>query len=175
MRLLPNWHPVKSLAMVKAAVANVLLGHKVLYITMEMDELGISQRFTSQMMKMDVNNLLNFEAEVKSNIEEFVKDKEDKNLLRITQFPGGQMTVNSIRAYHNQLMLRGWKPNLIIIDYVGEMADDPNGDVAEGLIFGFRSRFGRIQSDHSHNRKQGKAHADNCFFLLCHEYKINSR
>ncbi|MCK8265753.1 hypothetical protein LW980_17950, partial [Erwinia amylovora] len=38
----------------------------------------------------------------------------------------GQMTVNSIRAYHSQLVLRGWKPNLLIIDYVGEMADDPN-------------------------------------------------
>lgn len=116
----------KSLAMVKAAVANVLLGHKVLYITMEMDELGISQRFTSQMMKMDINNLINMEVEVKKNIEEFCADKDDKNLLRITQFPGGQMTVNSIRAYHSQLVLRGWKPNLLIIDYVGEMADDPN-------------------------------------------------
>ena len=115
----------KSLALVKAAVANVLLGHKVLYITMEMDELGIAQRFTSQFAKLDINNLLSFRPEIESTIEEFVKDKEDKNQLIIKQFPGGQMDVNGIRAYHNQLMLRGWKPNLIIIDYVGEMKDDP--------------------------------------------------
>ena len=116
----------KSLAMVKAAVANVLMGHKVLYLTMEMDELGIAQRFTSQMLKKDINNLLNMEVEIRKEIEEFCFDKAEKNLLRVTQFPGGTMTVNHIRAYYNQLMLRGWKPDLLIIDYVGEMADDPN-------------------------------------------------
>lgn len=115
----------KSLAMCKAAVANVLLGHKVLYLTMEMDWVGISQRFTSQFMKLDINNLLNFQKEIKQTVEEFGKDKADKNMLVVKQFPGGQLDVNGIRSFHNQLALRGWKPNLIIIDYVGEMKDDP--------------------------------------------------
>jgi hypothetical protein len=116
----------KSLALVKAAVANVLLGHKVLYLTMEMDWLGISQRFTSQLMKLDINNLLNFQDEIKRTIDEFGKDKADKNMLIVKQFPGGQLDVNGIRAFHNQQVMRGWKPNLLIVDYVGEMADDPN-------------------------------------------------
>ena len=116
----------KSLAMVKAAVANVLLGHKVLYLTMEMDEVGIAQRFTSQLFKYDVNNLLGMEGEIRKAVEDFKHDKADPNQLIITQFPGGQLDVNGIRAYCNQLTLRGWKPNLLIIDYVGEMKDDPN-------------------------------------------------
>jgi replicative DNA helicase len=61
----------KSLALVKAAVENVLLGHKVLYITLEMDELGIVQRFTSQFAKKDINNLRDMKDEIKATIEEF--------------------------------------------------------------------------------------------------------
>lgn len=116
----------KSLALVKAAVANVMLGHKVLYLTMEMDELGISQRFTSQFAKRNINALRENKDDIIREIEEFKRDKADPNLLHIKQFPGGMLDVNGIRAYVSQLELRGWKPNLIIVDYVGEMKDDPN-------------------------------------------------
>lgn len=116
----------KSLALVKAAVANVLLGHKVLYLTMEMDEVGIAQRFTSQFTKIDINILRECKEEVKKTIAEFTKDKDDSNLLIVKQFPGGMIDVNGIRAFCSQLEIRGWKPALIIIDYVGEMKDDPS-------------------------------------------------
>lgn len=116
----------KSLALVKAAVANVLLGHKVLYLTMEMDEVGIAQRFTSQFSKLDINNLVNTKEAVIKTIEEFKKGYADPNLLHVKQFPGGQLDVNGIRSFVSQLELRKWKPNLIIVDYVGEMKDDPS-------------------------------------------------
>jgi replicative DNA helicase len=116
----------KSLALVRGAVQNVLLGHKVLYLTMEMDQVGIASRFTSQFAKLDINNLLGVKDEVYKTVEEFGKDKEDPNLLYVKQFPGGVMDVNGIRAFVSQLDLRKWKADLIIIDYVGEMKDDPN-------------------------------------------------
>lgn len=115
----------KSLALVRGAVSNVVLGHKVLYLTMEMDELGISQRFISQFAKLDINNLRGVKDEVYKTVEEFKKNWDDPNLLHVKQFPGGVMDVNGIRAYIAQLELRKWKPNLVIIDYVGEMKDDP--------------------------------------------------
>jgi len=115
----------KSLALTKAAVSNVLLGHKVLYLTMEMDELGIAQRFTSQLAKLDINNLIGVKDEVYKIMEDFKNGWEDPNLLHIKQFPGGVMDVNGIRAFMAQLEFRGWKPNLLIVDYVGEMRDDP--------------------------------------------------
>jgi len=115
-----------SLALVRGAVQNVLLGHKVLYLTMEMDELGIMQRFTSQFAKLDINNLRAVKDEVYRTVEEFKKDWDDPNLLHVKQFPGGEMDVNGIRAYIAQLELRKFKPNLVIVDYVGEMKDDPN-------------------------------------------------
>lgn len=116
----------KSLALVKAAVANVLLGHHVCYLTMEMDELGIMQRFTSQFAKLDHNNLRGVKDEVYRTIEEFKKGFDDSNLLHVKQFPGGQIDVNGIRSYLAQLELRKWKPTLLIVDYVGEMKDDPS-------------------------------------------------
>jgi len=115
-----------SLALCRSAVQNVLLGHRVLYLTMEMDEVGIASRFTSQFAKLDINNLLGVKDEVYRTVEEFGKDKDDHNLLHIKQFPGGVMDVNGIRAFVSQLELRKWKPNLLIVDYVGEMKDDPS-------------------------------------------------
>lgn len=116
----------KSLALVKAAVQNVLLGHKVLYLTMEMDELGIAQRFTSQFAKVDINALADSRNKIEKTIDHFLAGKEDTDLLHIKQFPGGSIDVNGIRAFMAQLELRKFKPDLLIVDYVGEMKDDPN-------------------------------------------------
>lgn len=116
----------KSLAMCKASVENVKRGKKVLYITMEMDELGISQRFTSQWIGCDINNLMMSKQRIISFVEDFKKDKLDSNMLIIKQFPGGTMDVNAIKAYYSQLVMRGFKPDLLVVDYVGEMKDDPN-------------------------------------------------
>jgi hypothetical protein len=112
--------------MCKTAVDNVKLGKKVLYITMEMDELGIAQRFTSQYFEKDINNLFGSKNKIIQEVEEFRKDKMDPNMFVIKQFPGGTMDVNGIRAYYSQLVMRGFKPDLLIVDYVGEMKDDPN-------------------------------------------------
>ena len=110
----------------KASVENVRRGKKVLFITMEMDELGISQRFTSQMFTKDVNNLLSEKESILQEIEQFKQDKYDPNMLVVKQFPGGTLDVNGIRAYYSQLVMRGFKPDLLVVDYVGEMKDDPN-------------------------------------------------
>lgn len=54
-----------------------------------------------------------------------VEGTEDKRLLVIKQFPAGTMTVNTLRAYMQQLHMIGFKPDLLIIDYIGEMKDYP--------------------------------------------------
>ena len=115
-----------SLAMIKASVENVKRGKKVLYVTMEMDELGISQRFTSQFFGKDVNSLSSQKDEIMKEIETFKEDKHDPNMFVVKQFPGGTLDVNGIRAYYSQLAMRGFKPDLLVVDYVGEMKDDPN-------------------------------------------------
>jgi replicative DNA helicase len=116
----------KSLALVKAAVQNVLKGHKVLYITLEMDEVGIAERFMSQFALKPINYLFQNKNDIVAHVHDWMKAYENPNRLIVRQFPGGSVDVNTIRAYHSQLQLYGFKPDLVIIDYIGEMRDDPN-------------------------------------------------
>jgi replicative DNA helicase len=116
----------KSLALVGAALKNVqLLGKKVLYISLEMDEDSIAERFDAQISNVEINSLQQNKDIVKKAFESFMSDKEDGRVLIIKQFPAGSMTVNTLRAYMQQLYMTGFKPDLVVIDYIGEMQDYP--------------------------------------------------
>ena len=121
----------KSLALVATTVANLKLGHKVLYISLEMDEDRTAERFDAQLgdcsrtMGLSIKNLSEKENVVIQGLGEFISDYDDKKLLVIKQFPGGQMDIPTLRAYFSQVKLRGFIPDVVIIDYVGEMKDYP--------------------------------------------------
>jgi replicative DNA helicase len=117
----------KSLALVSAAVQNLNnLGKKVLYVSLEMDEDKIAERFDAQFANVEINKIQEKSDIVKKALMEKTEDKEDKRLLVIKQFPAGSMTVNTLKAYMQQLYMTGFKPDLVIIDYIGEMKDHPN-------------------------------------------------
>jgi replicative DNA helicase len=116
----------KSLALVKAAVENVKQGKKVVFITLEMDWIGICKRFTSQFTEKPHNFLMNHKDEIIDLVNLYTKELDDKNLLVVKQFPSGSIDVNDIRSFISQLQLYGYKPDMVIVDYVGEMKDFPN-------------------------------------------------
>jgi hypothetical protein len=130
----------KSLALVVAALKNMDKGKKVLYITLEIDQDAVAERFDSQIANIDitkeevsdrgitVKNLLDKKEIVFELIEDYVKTVSPSNrqLLVIKQFPGGSMGMNDFRAYYQQSALHGFKPDLVIIDYIGEMRDYPD-------------------------------------------------
>lgn len=117
----------KSLALVTAARKNIQeLGKKVLYVSLEMDQDKIAERFDAQFTPIDINQIKEKSDFVKSALSEQTEDKDDKRLLVIKQFPAGSMTVNTLRAYMQQLYMIGFKPDLVVIDYIGEMKDYPN-------------------------------------------------
>ena len=116
----------KSLALVGAALQNVLqLGKKVLYISLEMGEDAIAERFDAQLADVNINELQNMREKVYEAFNEFSKDKEDKRMLVIKQFPAGAMSISSLKAYMQQLQMFGFVPDLLVIDYIGEMKDYP--------------------------------------------------
>jgi replicative DNA helicase len=115
----------KSLALVSASLRNVQLGKKVLYVSLEMDEDKIAERFDAQIANININEIKDKSDVVMNALSEKVQDKEDKRLLVIKQFPAGSMTVNTLRAYMQQLYMIGFTPDLVIIDYIGEMKDFP--------------------------------------------------
>lgn len=122
----------KSLALVRAAVANMNKGKKVLYVSLEIDQDAVAERFDAQLADpgkefgVSINNLLGKKDVVIQSLREYVEDYDDKMRLIIKQFPPGEMGVSDFRAYFSQIVLRGFKPDLVIVDYIGEMKDYPN-------------------------------------------------
>lgn len=121
----------KSLALVKAAVENVNKGFKVAFVSVEMDWVSISKRFTSAYAGMPYAKLVSQKEEIKNILEYKTLEYEDKNRLVVKQFPAGSIDVNDIRAYLNQLELYGFVPDVLIVDYPGEMKDTPGVAVWE--------------------------------------------
>jgi len=117
----------KSLALVTAALRNIVqLGKKVLYVSLEMDEDKIAERFDAQISNIEINKLRDNKDLIKQALEEQTKDIDNKKMLVIKQFPAGSMTVNILKAYIQQLHMTGFSPDLLIVDYIGEMKDFPN-------------------------------------------------
>lgn len=117
----------KSLALVTAALRNVLyLGKRVLYISLEMDQDKIAERFDAQFANLPINELQKNKDLVKKAVDEFKSKRDDSKMLVIKQFPAGSLTVNTLRAYLQQLSIIGFNPDLLIVDYIGEMQDYPD-------------------------------------------------
>jgi replicative DNA helicase len=111
----------KSLALAKGAIANLQLDRKVLYLSLEMDEYKTANRFDALLTNTPIQALIQERKEVIKNLKNFNKFHATPNSLYVKQFPAGTANVVTIRAYLSQLTLHGFQPDLIIVDYVGEL------------------------------------------------------
>ena len=117
----------KSLMLVTASIRNVVeLGKRVLYVSLEMDQDSVAQRFDAQFSNINIRNLVDNENLVKKALSEQVEDVDDPRMLIVKQFASGDLTVNKLRAYLQQLAMVNFRPDLLVLDYIGEMKDDPN-------------------------------------------------
>lgn len=125
----------KSIFLVNSAVANIHRGKKVLYISLELSDDKCAERFDAQFANPNpygsdsngicTKNLYENKELVFQSLKDYVEDKDDKKLLKIKQFPSGQMGMVELRAYYAQLLMDGFQPDLVLIDYLGEMKDYP--------------------------------------------------
>jgi replicative DNA helicase len=113
----------KSICLSKVAVHNLLRNKKVLYISLEMDQDKIARRFDAQLALTPIFEIEKRRKYVMESLADHVKDHDDKRRLIIKQFPAGTCNVDTIRAYMAQMQLYGFKPDLLIVDYIGEMKD----------------------------------------------------
>ena len=110
----------KSLFLVNQGVHSMIEGRKVLYISLEMSEDKIAQRFDSIMtlvpqfkLKDPANQLT-----VKERLEMFQKEFPGSQLV-IKEFPTGQASINTIRNLIVQLKnYDEFEPYLLIVDYL---------------------------------------------------------
>lgn len=113
----------KSLWLANIANWNVLRGKRVLYLSTEMKQNKVAMRIDSILTGIPIHELIDRREEVISKIKKVVHDKDDKRLFLLKRFPSKTADINTFRAYYSQVVLHGFKPDLVIVDYVGEMKD----------------------------------------------------
>lgn len=121
----------KSVALSCMAATNVKRDKKVVYISLELSEDRVAERFDSIFTGASIHCLYSLKNDIFNQLEALVEDKKDKNLIVIKYFPGKTATVNTIRAYLTQLKFYGFVPDMVIVDYVGELKDHSNIPVHE--------------------------------------------
>ena len=108
----------KSLYLVNQGVTALMQNKKVLYISLEMSEDKIAQRFDSVMTLIAQKNLKNSLALLQKRLALF-NDKFPSGQLMIKEFPTGLANINDIRSLLVQLHnYEDFIPDVILVDYL---------------------------------------------------------
>lgn len=110
----------KSLWLVNQAVQSMTEGRKVLYVSLEMSEDKIAQRFDSVMTLIPQAQLKNpsTQLRVQERLSIFRTNFPGSRLV-IKEFPTGTATVNTVRALLVQLRnYEEFVPDVIVVDYL---------------------------------------------------------
>lgn len=115
----------KSITMSCIAAHNLKRKKNVLYISLELTQARVAERFDAILTGLPIHCLYDVRDNVFAKLEDLTKNKDDKNMMVIKQFPSATADSNTIRAYMAQLKFYGFKPDVVIVDYIGEMKDHP--------------------------------------------------
>lgn len=91
-------------------------GMNVVYYTFELSEAKVGLRFDSNFTDIDSNDILEKKEEVK---EFYANNKLGK--LKIKYFPTNEPTVNTLRSHLEKLALKGFIPDVVLVDYADIM------------------------------------------------------
>jgi replicative DNA helicase len=121
--LIARIHAGKSNMLANIAARQVLHGHNVVLMTLEMSEDAFAQRFDSIYSLMDINRMYISEEGKKKLITNLskVKGTEGRGELFIKQFPTGEASIRDFRKYLRELLIRDIKPSILMADYINLM------------------------------------------------------
>ena len=92
-------------------------GKNVLHYTFELSETAVGIRYDSNLCDMDSNEVMDRKDEVKK----FYDDNKHLGRLFIKEYPTNTASIFTIRSHVERLDLKGFKPDIIIIDYADIM------------------------------------------------------
>jgi len=97
--------------------ANALkMGKNVLHYTFELSETAVGIRYDSNLCDMDSNEVMDRKDEVKSKYESM-----NLGRLFIKEYPTNTASIFTLRSHIERLDLKGFKPDIVIIDYADIM------------------------------------------------------
>ena len=91
-------------------------GKNVLHYTFELSETAIGIRYDSNLCDMDSNEVMDRKEEVKKFYEE-----NRLGRLYIKEYPTNTASIYTLRSHIERLDLKGFKPDIVIIDYADIM------------------------------------------------------
>jgi replicative DNA helicase len=91
-------------------------GKNVIHYTFELTETDVGLRYDSNLCDIPSNEIVDRKDEV---IEKY--NDMDLGRLVIKEYPTGTATVNTLRTHIEKLSLKGFVPNIIIVDYADVM------------------------------------------------------
>lgn len=108
----------KSMFMCHCAASNLLNGHNVLYITLEMAEERIAERIDANLMNIPIDELSVLPKDVYEKKINKIKEKTVGKLI-IKEYPTASAGANNFRYLLNELKLKkNFKPDIIYVDYL---------------------------------------------------------
>lgn len=116
-------HGFKSNLIANIAARQVLKGHNVILMTLEMSEDAFAQRFDSIYSLLDINRMYLVKEKKQDLVSKLRELKADENRgeLFIKQFPTGEASVIDFKSYLRELLMRENKIDIIYADYVNLM------------------------------------------------------
>jgi replicative DNA helicase len=122
--LMSATHTGKTSNMIALGANFLKNGEDVLYITLEMSEDKIAQRFDANYLGVDINDVpLMKEKTFKSRLKQ-IRSKVEGNLI-IKEYSPATIGANKIRALIEDLKIKqDFNPKIIIIDYLNLMVSD---------------------------------------------------
>lgn len=109
----------KSLMMSHIAGATLMQGKNVLYITMEMSENKIAERVDANLIKVDINKILDLGKDEYLNRIDKLQSKTMGRLF-IKEYPPSSASSTHFKSLIEELKIKqNFKPDLIVVDYLG--------------------------------------------------------
>ena len=117
----------KSIYLANFARSNVLLGRRVLYVTLENSALMSQERFDASFTGVPAARLLAERDGVMEALRQ-VGAVHPRSLI-VKEWPNQVLTVPALRSYMSQLWVYyQWRPDVIVLDYLDEMAPVDKND-----------------------------------------------
>lgn len=106
----------KSIVLGNLATNMLMADKNVLLISLEMSEFMYSKRISTQLTQIPHNDLKLFPAELIKQVNN-IRNKLASKLV-IKEYPPKTVTARHIDSYITKLIHKGFKPDLIVIDYI---------------------------------------------------------
>ena len=116
-------HGFKSNTMANFAARQVLSGHNVVIMTLEMAQDAFAQRFDAIYSGLDINRIYTSTTYKNRLTRKLVdiRNTENRGGLFIKQFPTGDASVLDFTIYLRELIIRSIKPDILYVDYINLM------------------------------------------------------